>query len=167
MSEDAFDDEELGPSKSARKREMKALQDLTLQLSAMTESQLESFGLAPATRAAVREVGRMKPSSARNRQMKFAAQHLAKEDLEPVYQWFDNRKARHAAENRRFHELERWRDRLLGEGDEALSDLLAQHPGLDVQAIRQLMRTARKESETGKPPAAARKLFKLLRDSGV
>jgi ribosome-associated protein len=158
-------DRDEGPSKSAKKREMKALQDLALKLGGMSEGELERFGLGAATREALLEVGRMKPSGARNRQIKFAAQFLTKEDLDPVHAWFEDRRARHAAENRHFHELERWRDRLVAEGDEALIELLVERPELDRQALRQLMLTARKEAEAGKPPAAARKLYKLLRDS--
>ena len=160
---DYEDDNDELPSKSAKKREMKALQELSRRLAGLPEATLDRFELADSTRAVIREIARMKPSGARNREMKYAAQHLAQEDLAAVHAWFEDSKARHAAENRHFHELERWRDRLVAEGDEALTELMTERPELDVQAIRQLMRTARREAEAGKPPAAARKLFKLLR----
>jgi ribosome-associated protein len=46
----------------------------------------------------------------------------------------------------RFQQLERQRDLLL-DSDEALSELIAEHPGLDVQALRSLVRAARRERE--------------------
>ena len=58
-----------------------------------------------------------------------------------------------------------WRDRLIEGSDKDLSDLLEQVPDINVQILRQLIRNAKKEAGLGKPPAAARKLFKLLREA--
>ena len=60
--------------------------------------------------------------------------------------------------------LEDWRDRLQREGEVAVSALLELHPSADRQRIRRLLRTAGKETEQGKSPAAARKLFVYLRE---
>ena len=60
--------------------------------------------------------------------------------------------------------LEDWRDRLLREGEEAVTALLELHPEADRRRIRQFLRTAGKEAEQGKPVAAARKLFVYLRE---
>jgi ribosome-associated protein len=46
-----------------------------------------------------------------------------------------------------------------------LSELLEQSPDINVQTLRQLIRNAKKEAKLGKPPAASRKLFKLLRET--
>jgi ribosome-associated protein len=56
-----------------------------------------------------------------------------------------------------------WRDRLISEGDQAISDLLMEIPDLDRQHLRQLIRQAKKEASQNKPPAASRKIFKYLR----
>ena len=50
------------------------------------------------------------------------------------------------------------------DGDPAVGALLERRRDTDAQAIRQLLRNARREAERGKPPAAARSLFRLLRD---
>ena len=65
--------------------------------------------------------------------------------------------------NQAFHHLERWRDRLIEEGDAALGDALAEWPGLDRQQLRQLVREARRERDQSKPRGAGRKLFRYLR----
>ena len=46
----------------------------------------------------------------------------------------------------------------------AAVELSAQRPDLDRQLIRSLIRKAQHELATEKPPAAARKLFRSLRD---
>jgi ribosome-associated protein len=59
--------------------------------------------------------------------------------------------------------LENWRERLIG-GDEALTAYAGEHPGADLQALRTLIRNARKEIAESKPPRAQRELFRVLRD---
>jgi ribosome-associated protein len=61
--------------------------------------------------------------------------------------------------------VEQWRDRLLANEDNALSDFFDNYPNADRQVLRNLMRAAQKEKEHNKPPANARKLFKYLRDA--
>jgi len=47
---------------------------------------------------------------------------------------------------------------------DALTELLAAHPGADRQQLRQLARQARSERAAAKPPHAYRELFRSLRD---
>ena len=63
------------------------------------------------------------------------------------------------------HALERQREKLLA-NDVALTDLLAQHPDIDVQQLRTLIRNARKEAAEGRPPKSFREIFKVIRDAG-
>ena len=55
----------------------------------------------------------------------------------------------------------RWRERLIAD-DAALTAFAAEHPGADLQALRTLIRNARKEQKEGKPPRAYRELFRVL-----
>ena len=66
--------------------------------------------------------------------------------------------------NERFHALERWRDRLIAGGDAALEDFIGQYPDADRQHLRGLIRHAQHEAAHNKPPAAARKVFKYIRE---
>ncbi len=65
-----------------------------------------------------------------------------------------------------FHMVERWRDRLLAEGVAALKEF----PVEDAELVR-LLDAAVRERDTGKPPGAAKKLFRhlsaLLREDKV
>ncbi|MBF0220240.1 MAG: DUF615 domain-containing protein, partial [Gammaproteobacteria bacterium] len=62
----------------------------------------------------------------------------------------------------RLHQVEQWRLRLLEEGDSALAALLDEHPNLDAQQLRQLIRNSLHEKKAAKPPKAFRQLFKYL-----
>ena len=55
------------------------------------------------------------------------------------------------------------RERLLGD-DGALTEFAAAHPQADLQALRTLVRNARKEAKEGKPPRAYRELFRFLKE---
>ena len=67
------------------------------------------------------------------------------------------------ADTAALHALERRRDKLLAD-DKALTVLLAEHPELDVQHLRTLIRNARKEQAENKPPKAYREIFQILKD---
>ena len=70
--------------------------------------------------------------------------------------------AQAAARHRR---LEAWRERLLAD-DAALTAFAAEFPGADLQAVRSLIRNARKEQKEGRPPRAYRELFRVIKDIG-
>ena len=100
---------------------------------------------------------------ARKRQMKYITANMRKIDIEPITEKLDKIKAKSAHAARELHQLERWRDRLLTDDKQALTEFLAQHSGADVQHMRQLIRNAKKELVTAKPPKSSRLLFRYLR----
>jgi ribosome-associated protein len=63
-------------------------------------------------------------------------------------------------------QVERWRTRLLAEGDPVVEELVGQYPEVDRQRLRQLVRQAKKGSvEPGeRSPKAYRELFSVLRE---
>jgi ribosome-associated protein len=64
----------------------------------------------------------------------------------------------------RQHQIERFRD-LLIEGDKQIfQTLLSNCPGLEVQHLKQLVRSAQKEREENLPPKNSRKLFAFIRE---
>jgi ribosome-associated protein len=156
-----------GPSKSDRKREHKALQLLARRLLELPAGKVAGLNLDEELAEAVR-VGRgIKASSARQRQIRHVA-NLFDDDLTArLSALLDGDGAAHAREVARFHALERWRDRLLAEGDAALTDFLDEHPGAgaDAAALRNAMRQARKDIGTPRAAASARRLFQLLKQA--
>jgi ribosome-associated protein len=152
-----------GPSKSQVKRELHALQALAEQLTRLPRADVAGLGLGEATWVAIDETARIKDQRALRRHFKRIANCLARENTEPLQALLAAREqhAREAAS--RHHALERWRTRLIDEGDQALTEFLDAYPRTDRQQLRQLVRAAQRDSERGRPDAP-RKLFRLLRE---
>ena len=55
-------------------------------------------------------------------------------------------------------------DKLIAEGNDALTELLNEQPHADRQQLRQLLRNAQKEAEAAKPPKSSRLLYRYLKD---
>jgi ribosome-associated protein len=142
---------------------MHALQDLATKLSTFSDNELTRLGIGAAAISALTTLRPMRASGARQRQIKYAAKLLQNEDIAESGLLFAGREAVQAEANKQFHALEHWRDRLIEQGDKALSELLDKYPDLDRQQLRQLIRSAQRERDLDKTPISARRLFKLLR----
>lgn len=158
-----FDDDR--PSKSELKRESHALQDLGETLVELPAARLARVPLTDELREAVELARRIKQRGGRKRQIKFIGKLLRSGDPEPIQQALAEMESQDAADSARHHLAERWRERLLEEGDEALTAFLDENPGADRQRLRQLVRSARQEKAAEKPPRQARELFRLVRDT--
>lgn len=152
------------PSKSELKRRAKARQKLVETLVELSDGALRGLGLTDATVKDLAGIRQMRPSQARNRSIRHLASRLLESERAAANAYLGDRRARQADESRRLHQLEQWRDRLLDEGDPALAELCRLQPQLDRQHLRTLVRAAQKERLAGKPPGAARKLFREIRE---
>lgn len=152
------------PSKSERKREMHEMQSLAEGMSGLSNAELTKLGISNETIRVLAEIRQIRASGARNRQIKYAVKHLLNENLDEVTAYLDDRQSQHVAANRQFHELERWRDRLLQDGDDAFGAILDRWPTLDRQHLRQLIREAQKDHHENRHAGAGRKLFRYLRE---
>jgi ribosome-associated protein len=153
-----------GPSRSQVKREYQALQDMAERLLALPRADLERLELGEATRAAIAETDRISDRRALRRHTKRLGKLLAREDTDAVAALLDEKTGLSREAAARHHRLEHWRERLIGEGDEALGELLDEHPQLDRQQLRSLVRAAQRDRERGRPDAA-RRLFRFLREA--
>jgi ribosome-associated protein len=153
------------PSKSQRKRDSDALQDLGRDLVKLSKDQIKKMDLPEELRIAVLECQRITSNGALRRQMQFIGKVMRNIEAEPIIEQLSAIRGESNAAKAEFHILERWRTRLL-ENDDAVTEWLTAHPGSDVQQMRQLIRNARKEAELGKPPKSSRELFRVLRDAG-
>lgn len=151
-------------SKSQRKREMTALQDLGTALVKLPRARLDKLDLPEALRGAITEAQRLTSHGALRRQMQYIGRLMREVDAAPIAEQLAAAQGESAAAKAEFHALENWRARLIGD-DQALGDWLARHPDSDVQQLRQLIRNARREAVEGKPPKFSRALFRLLRDT--
>lgn len=165
MGDSKGPEEALPVSKSQLKREAKALFDFGKRLAELPEPVLLALPLERSVLDEVLFTRSIHAHVARKRQLGFLARKLRSEDLTAVQAALDERAGAARELNARHHRAEAWRDHLLESGDAALSGLLEARRDLDIQTLRQLLRNARREAKAGKPPASARKLFRLLRDA--
>jgi ribosome-associated protein len=151
-------------SKSQRRREALALRDLAAELIGLPPSQLARVPLDPDLRAAIDRAHKIRSHVAGKRQLQYVAKLMRRCDPEPITQALESIANEARQVTARQHRTEAWRDRLLDAGDTALADLKRERPDADAQLIRQLLRNARQEAAHGKPPSAARSLFRALRE---
>jgi ribosome-associated protein len=159
-------DDFLGPSRSQQRRDALEVLDLAHRLMDIPASQLAKLPLDDDLRALAMDSRRITAQIARKRQTQYLAKHLRKredEALEALRRALANDREQARQETVALHRVERWRERLLEEGDEALAELLADHPDADRQSLRQLVRNAREERTKSRPPHAFRELFQRLK----
>jgi ribosome-associated protein len=150
------------PSKSSRKRDADALQELGVELAALPEKELEALDLPEKLAIAVRDLNRLPTHGAKLRQRQYIGKLMRNVDPEPLRAKLNAHKLRHDVEIRRFQKIERWRDRLIGE-PEAMREFLEEFPGADAAALRRLVAAAAGERAAQRPPKSARELFAFLR----
>jgi ribosome-associated protein len=157
-------DDENYISKTDIKREAKELQELARNLCSLSKKQrqklsahsdlLEAFTLADKISD--------KPDAFR-RHMQYMAKVLRDLDNEALKEEYDRLVNPHLGPDLVSQRIEQLRDQILSEGDGIINDLLQQHPNLERQKIRQLVRQAKKEVAQEKPGKNYKELFQYLK----
>lgn len=161
---DEPDDDDLLPSKSQIKREMHALQQLGERIVKLPAGQLAQIPLEGKLEEAITTARRIKSHEGLRRQMQYIGKLLREIDTDAIEQAFIEIESGRQADNRRFHEMEQWRDQLINEGPKSIEAVVNKYPSADRQHLRQLVMQANKEKKQNKPPASSRKLFRYLRE---
>ena len=162
-NEDEDDDEIIWVSKSEIKRDAEELKRLGVELVELGKNALEKMPLDDDLRAAIELAQKIKKEG-RRRQLQLVGKMMRSRDVEPIRQALDKLKNRHNQQVSLFHKLEALRDRLVEEGDEAISEVLRLYPEADRQQLRVLIRNAQKEKAANKPPKSYRQIFSYLRE---
>lgn len=152
------------PNKTLIKQEMAVLFTLGEQMAALSAAHIKSLELPEVIDKAVVEVSKMAHTGARKRLLKYIAGHLHKIDVDPILARMARITNKSAHAVREHHLAEQWRDKLIAEGNEALTEFLYEHDYADRQQLRQLMRNAQKEADTQKPPKSSRLLYRYLKE---
>lgn len=155
-------------SKSQRKREAEAAQQLGATLVAMPAARFKAvmarLDLPEPLREALAACRAITAHGGRRRQLQYIGKLMRGIDTAPIEQALAVLAGKDRASIAAQHRLEQWRERLIAEGDAALAELLDDYPDADRQHLRQLVTKARKERDADQPPAAARVLFRELRE---
>lgn len=157
-----MDDETL--SKTRKKAQMHALQKLGTELVDLSKERLASMQLPETLAEAIREAQRITAHEGRRRQMQYIGRLMRDIDPAPIQERLDAWRGQSKTEVARQHGMERLRDKLIA-NDSALTEFAQKHPGVDLQALRNLIRNARKEAAEGRAPKSYREIFKVIRDA--
>jgi ribosome-associated protein len=152
------------PSKSARKREAAAAQDLGTRLIALRESDLEALNLPEKLFDAIMLAKRITARGGLARQRQYIGKLMRDIDPAPIESLLSAKSRSTAADAEKHKRIEAWRTRLLGEGPAALDELLRWCPGADRNALQALIHKATSERvDSGSREAASRELFRAVR----
>jgi len=163
-----FEQEYERPSKSEAKRQSNELQKLGEQLVDAPRDRVKRVPMPEDVKEAILTCQSITNHEGRRRALQFVGKKmrtLDEEEVDVIRRTIEGWKGASKAETAALHALERRREKLLAD-DKALTQLLEEHPELDVQQLRTLIRNARKEQAENKPPKAYREIFQILKDLG-
>lgn len=162
---DEFEQEYDRPSKSQLKREMTALQKLGQDLINEPRDRVKRVPMPEDVRDAILECQLITNHEGRRRQLQFVGKKMRTLDADEIaiiQKTIDSWRGLSKADTAAMHALERKREKLLTD-DTVLTQLLAEHPEIEAQHMRTLIRNARKEQAENKPPKAYREIFQILK----
>ncbi len=162
---DDLEEEYSGPSKSALKRQMIALQEIGESLTQLTDKQLVNVPIEDERLLiAIKETHQIKSNSARKRQLQYIGKLMRNTDVEAIERALRVMYKHKQNKNDTFHQLEELRDNILKQGVAGIEQVVIRWPSADRQQLRQLVLQHQRELKNNKPPAASRKLFKHLQE---
>lgn len=153
------------PSKSERKREAHDQQALGEALAELPDAALAAAPMPEALREAIAELRRTRSHEGRRRQLQYVGKLMRKADVEPLREAVAAAQLGHAHDALALHRAEHWRAELVAD-DEALTRWMADHPDTDLQRLRALIRSARKDAALApekRHGRAWRELFQFIK----
>lgn len=147
------------PDRAANRRERDMLAALAARMILLPDGRRKALPLEPLVAAELETLRRLKPSPAHRRQINRVVGLLRTIDLDAILAELDG----DGPAAVRLNQLERWRRRILTEGDTAIQEFVDRHDHADRSTLRALARQARGDS----PAAlrAAKKLFQALKQA--
>lgn len=155
-------EEQERPSKSQRKRDMAALQDVGTELVMLNADQLAQIDLPERLFQAIVDAQRIRDFEGRRRQMQFIGKLMRDIEPAPIRSRLDILRGVARESVTIQHQIERWRERLLAEED-ALTLFADEYPQTDLQRLRSLISSVKRDRENARPPKKYRELFRALR----
>jgi len=153
------------PSRNELKKQMHDLQQLGEAVAALPVDRLDKLKLDERLRDAIDELRRTRSFEGKRRQLQYIGKLMKSEDPAPLREAVASFRVGSASDTLALHQAEYWRDQLLA-GDDALQKWVEEYPATDIQQLRSLVRSARKEKlEPGERHGRAyRDLFRLVKE---
>ncbi len=157
--------EELPVSKSQLKREAHAAQELGERLVDLKPSQLKKLSLSDNIYQAIIHAQSLQGKhGALKRQLQYLGKLMREVDSNEISLALEKLIQPHKDDVKRLHQIEKWRDRLVAEGDSALNVFFDNYEVMDRQLLRQLVRNSQAK-DAAQSLRAKRKLFQLIEQS--
>jgi ribosome-associated protein len=155
----------IAPSRNELKKQMQDLQELGEAVAALPVDRLDKLKIDERLRDAIDELRRTRSFEGKRRQLQYIGKLMKSEDPEPMREAVASYRVGSATDTLALHQAEYWRDQLLA-GDDALHKWVEAYPATDIQQLRSLVRSARKEKlEPGERHGRAyRDLFRLVKE---
>ncbi|MDT8427675.1 MAG: ribosome biogenesis factor YjgA [Pseudomonadales bacterium] len=136
------DDEDFsGDSKTRRKKQMIALQELGQELTTLGNKQLSALLLPETLLHAVKEYQRLPNSNeAKRRQLQFIGRLMRDAEHEEIQSRLNAMRTPDIAQIRRAQLIESWGEKLLSADEQAINAFLAEYPLAERQTLRQILR---------------------------
>ena len=150
-------------SKSQKKRDAEALKKIGVELVALSIDKLDQLPLSDDLRRAIIEAKALKSHGAVKRQAQLIGKFMRSAEYDAIIEAYADLKAEDSSQTARFHAVEHWRQRLLEEGKDALTELIQAYPSIEVQPLRQLIKKAVEEQSKQQSTGASKALFRYLR----
>jgi ribosome-associated protein len=131
---------------------------LARELMTLPASALGALDLDDDLREAVDGARKVTAHIARRRAERSLAGELRREDLDQLEARLASAQSKGRADQQTFHLAERWRARMIEDGVAAAADF----PGGATEPLPRLIEEAQRERATGRPPGAARALFRHI-----
>ncbi len=166
MENEAQFDENETPSKTQLKRESYAIRDLGKRLVALPAEQLARIPLDEPVREAIALAHQIQNKrSALKRHYQFLGKLLRARDTDPVFDALAE--IDHASQHsiQLHHRAERWRDRIIEQGIDAIDALVAEITQADRQKLRQLWRNHQHPQSDAKRIQHSRLIYKEIKQS--
>ena len=152
-------------SKSQKKRDMLALQDIGVELVGLSSEAINKLELPDSLRTAVVDAKRIPKSKygGMKRQMQYIGRLMRQIDSAPIIEQLDGLKAPSKKQTALHHLAERWRERLLAD-ESALNAFANEFPEADRSLLGKHIQGAKEDKAKNKPPKNYRLLYSQIHD---
>lgn len=152
------------PTKTELKRQARSVQDLADRLIGASDELIARLGLPDKLADAIALARSISSRAALARQRQFVAKLMRGMDCDAVGAALDAEDRRARLDAARFRRAERWRDRLVREGESTIADFVIEFPDADRGALSRLVAAAAGAQGAARQAIARRELFRFIRE---
>jgi ribosome-associated protein len=164
IDEDNLTLEEEYKSKTDIKKEMSALRELGMEISQLPNKIYRSLNLPEDIDEGFQTLKRIQSHQARKRQYQYIGKRLRDMDIDPILMIIDDWKNGRKTLRVKNEKIERLTESLIAGDKKCHDDFFKDHPTINIQKTRQLLRATLKSQNQPQPSDARKKLTILLKD---